>query len=457
MANLATIGSGDINATYAGNTGVFGPKGNEVNNFGDATRPYDIATQEATALIQQSWEQDLRILSTTDDVFETSMTDVEGSYATKGLSIPNSIGVRLTAGGQNSVHTYPVLNPLTGKPISGTGSLLGNEKGQSMRFVRAFYNEVKDGVAVQTYGVGYNYDNAFRMYEKVTTQLTKYWAETRGRMKRQALVEWYNEEVLIDNPVIADGTELHLNPNWFIVGSSVVDGKTDDNGVPLWDEDRAVFADRVGAAIEEGFDDAGGATTLAYFDKISFFAHEYLIEALEDGTYVVTVPMPVWYNLTSLTSEGGFGKFFTDVTAYPQGTDTYKGEMGRYRDLRIIPDERWVGAVVTPETAPAEGDADVSLTYKMPGNEDPRDKSAYADDNIVAQLGFLLGKGAFIERMEKDLHFKYDVQNYEQNKGIGTFMEVGFNLTIVRNDGDFYPEYAENRGSAVLAFPSVRF
>jgi hypothetical protein len=62
--------------------------------------------------------------------------------------------------------------------------------------------------------------------------------------------------------------------------------------------------------------------------------------------------------------------------------------------------------------------------------------------------------------MERDLYFKFDEQNYGEDKGIGTFMEVGYNLNIIKYDPtstNEFPDYAENRSSAVVAFPGVRF
>lgn len=521
-------GSQTITAEQGNGFVRFGNKGQiglELN--ASDSRPYTLAQQKVEGgLKQQSWEQALQILSTTNDVFEVGMADAEINYANMGISIPDAIGMRMSAGGQNSVHTFPVLDPITGLPIAGTTSLQGKEKGQNMRYVQAYYNEVKDGLATEQYGVGYNYENAFGMYENATNQLTKYWAETKGRMKRECLVEWYNRELTVNNP----GATLtqHLNPNWFINGNSVtqtvsietvatadgvdaattavdgvvkittvtgattctvngpvVDGayyrlddktagaeeitwvgnsegdlfvgqETDDNGVPNWDPTLATFENRVADALKTGGADSG-TTDLLFFDKISYYAKEYLIESLDDNTYIVTVPMPVWYKLTQApgdaTNAGSFATYFTAVTEYANGTDAYPGEMGRYRDLRIVPDERWVGCEVAADS--------ITLEYKLPGNEDNRNKSAYVTTtNEVFQLGFLLGKGAYIERMEKDLYFKYDIQNYEQQKGIGTFMECGYNLNIVKYDptgSNEFPDYAENRSSAVLAFPGVRF
>lgn len=439
---------------------VFSPGGAVQKDFtGAATRPYSPATQDVAAgLTQQSWDTTLQVLSTGNDIFCSSLADAEMSYANKGLSIPDSVGIRITAGGQNAVHTFPLLNPVGGKTRNGTASLLGHEKAQSQKYVRAYYNEYKDGLAVTEYGVAYNYENAFGMYQSATSQLTKYWEETFGRMKRQAIVEWFNEELLENNPAITTGTLAHLNPNWFIPGNSFVAGKTDDNGVPIYSNVLATFADRIGESVLTGLQSVTGLTTLAFFDKISLYATEYLINSLDDGTKILTVPMPVWYSLTSLTTDGGFGKFYTDVTAYPQGTDVYPGEMGRYRDLRIVPDERWVGAVVTAETAPGDDDASIAFEYKMPANEDSRSKAGWiTGGTATCQLGMLLGKGAYIERKEKDLHFKYDMQNYDQNKGIGTFIETGFNLNVGRTDaGGFYPTIADNRGSAIVVFPGVR-
>jgi hypothetical protein len=437
------------------------PRNLGVDMTKNTPRNYSYEDMKATELLQQKWETELRELSTLDDVLSKGMTLVRNSYSTDGIAIPDSIGMTITSGGQNTVHTFPVLDALGGHPLAGNASLQGKEKGQSMRFVKAYYNEEKDGVKVQTYGVAYNYENAFGMYEKATSQLTKYWAEVDGRQIRECLVQWLNREVVENNPYVT--VSQHLNPNWVAPGThGALAGVSDDMGMPIWNEDLPTFTHNVATTLIKSAEASGDVTTLRFFDKISYYAQMKLIQPLDDGTLICMVPMPVWYSLTGLGTEGGFGKHYTEVSAYPAGTNSYPGEMGRYRDLRIVPDTRWVGAVATEETAPAAGNASLTFDYLYPNNEDNRDKSVLDTDtdNFVFQLGFLLGKGAYIRRLEKDLHFKYDIQNYEQDKGIGTFREHGFNLNVIRTDaeaGNEYPDFVENRSSIVLAFPGVLF
>jgi hypothetical protein len=480
MATALIPGTG---TTHTGHK-VFGPNGNLVKDFGTTTAtPYGLATQDvAEGLTQNSWDQKLEILSTENDILDFSIGDTEGNYYDGKITLPNSIIMTLTAGAANAVHTFPVANPLVGRPLAGTADLLGHEKGQSQRYINCFYNEVKDGVAVTKYGVAYNYDNAFNLYEQATPQLTKYWGETKGRMKRQCLVEQFNEEIFVNNPVTLPFSDTHYNPNWLPFGdatdaqvwSGFVPGGTptpatpttsvDGDGMPLYTPVKADFMDNIATALIEG---AGtGVIDITYFDKISFYASERLIERI-DGKYYVMVPKPVWYEYTKLNKD--WGTYFQKVSTFEGGTNRYDGEMYEYRDLVICPDNRYVSMAITGKVGDAANDTALAaaITYKEPGNEDNRVKTPYdgtigGDTTVTGadfMLGAVLGKSAVIERKEKELHYKYDVQNYQQNEGIGTFMEVGYNLRVIRTDahdaGSGYPTNAENRGSMILAFPNT--
>jgi hypothetical protein len=244
MADLTQIGTGTITSgyTFFGNRGDIG-----LGLAGTDGRPYTLAQMKALALKQQSWEQQLQLLSVSSDIFSAGVTETVESNAADGVTIPNAIGMRISTGGQNSVHTMPVTDPATGRPIPGSGRLLGNERGMNMRFIQAYYNEQKYAIATQTRGVRYNYENAFGMYEKATVVLQNFWKETKGRQKRQCLVEWYPDELLTDNPGVT--LTQHLNPNWIMNGVSVVTAKTDPNGTPIWNQDVDLFMDRVGEAL----------------------------------------------------------------------------------------------------------------------------------------------------------------------------------------------------------------
>jgi hypothetical protein len=191
------------------------------------------------------------------------------------------------------------------------------------------------------------------------------------------------------------------------------------------------------------------------------------MEPMDDGTYVAVIPISQWYKLSGLT-DGQMGGLWQAVNRYKDDF-SFPGEVGMYRNIRIVKDERWASLVVTGTTT-----ASFAIEYVQPGGRDgdSREKGLYTytgeaagagTGNRVWQLGWLMGKGAYIERMEKDLFFRNEMQEYEKYKGIGTFMECGWNLTVIRTDsatdggsGGLFPDYADNRGSAVLAFAATR-
>jgi hypothetical protein len=186
LENTPFIGTGVIDKIYPNMKGGVDTATN---------RPYNMDQMDVDDGLEQKtfWETTLRMTSVLNDVFESSLTEVAGVTG-KGLSIPNSIGIKLTGQGQSGTYTFPILDPLVGSPRAGTGeNLMGYERGQRMRYTSAYYNEIKDGVIQDTYGVNYNKIEIFGMYQQITSQLNNFWKEVKGRMKREALVATVEE------------------------------------------------------------------------------------------------------------------------------------------------------------------------------------------------------------------------------------------------------------------------
>jgi len=444
---------------------TYDSKGNTVSTTANSdTRPYSLDKQKATLLIQDKFEQQLQMMSTTGDILDTGMADTEDINLGEAATLPDEIGMSVSVGGENRRVTMPVAYPMTGNVNSGTTSLLGNEKALQQKGRVAYYNEFNDGLVRQKYGVAYNYENAYGLFEKYTAALTKYWAETKCRWKRQCIIEGYNEGLFDNQPagLFESGFsgDIELNPNWIINGdTSDAGAAVDDDGMPIWDNTPATFLENVVDALIAGGDDFDtDADYLMLLDKIDEYTQSRLqLEKFDDGTYVFAVPLPIYYRLTSLgdadTTNNNFASYFVKVADYAEGTNKYPGEFGMYRNaMRIVPDERWVSLVADNDSYA------MTFEYKMPGNEDNRERAPYvATDGETAgdynfMLGMILGKAAYIERKEKDLHFRYETQDYERFEGVGTFIEVGYNLNFVIDDDGL----AENRNSAVVALNSVR-
>ncbi len=448
LEQINKVGTGALDVTYDNMAA-----GVDVNTH----RVYTMDQMDVNeGLDISTWESTLRLTSTLGDVFETAMANVM-ELTDKGMSIPDSCGMKLSVGGASSVHRFPLLDPLVGTPRAGTDEdLMGFERGQRMRYTEAYYNEMKDGVMTEQYGVNANKIDHYKMYENAVGQLTKYWAEVKGRAKRECLTQWYNIELTKPGSGVSG---QNLNPNWFIAGET--------NGeIPAWSSTLQTFTNTIGAAM----DAAGGTSatgvsaqiSLDVLDRISSQVGDNYIEPLDDGTYIIVIPKPQWYKLTSDT-DGQWGGMFTKTAAYATGMKSFPGEMGLYRNLRIVCDDRWASLVATEAT----GDYSFAIEYVQPGGMqgDSREKGLYTFNgndagNRVWQLGWLMGKGAYIERLEKDLFFRNEEQEYGKRKGIGTFMEAGWNLNVIRTDtgtgATGFPDYADNRSSAVLAFASTR-
>jgi len=433
LQNTPYIGTGVIDKTYTDmKSGV------DTSTY----RPYTMDQMDVDDGLEQRifWETTLRMTAVLNDVFEKSLTEVAGVTG-KGLSIPNSVGIKLTGQGQSGVYTFPILDPLVGSPRAGTAeNLMGYERGQRMRYTSAYYNEIKDGVIQETYGVNYNKIEIFGMYQQITSQLNNFWREVKGRMKRECLVEWTNVE---NTKAGSAAPGKHLNPNWIVAGTATK---------PTWSPTLATFKESVCDALVAGAG-ANGTLDIATLDRVQYEAENSYIEPLEDGTYTFVVPTPLWYKLSAVT--GGLGGLWKDTRAYTTDTIVYPNEVGMYRKLRIIPDDRWVGAKV----GGVDGSWTLAFEYVQPGGKagDNRDKLAYAVGNKTFQLGFLLGKGAFIERVVKDLFFKEEETEYGKIKAMGSFMEYGCTLNVIRTDANTggFPAVADNRGSFVVAFPGA--
>ena len=431
---------------------------------GDTPRPYDLANMDSLALQKQTWDDACKILPTYEDVFESGMTDVHTTYPNEALSMPDSIGMRLVAGGASTQHTFPILDPLRGSLIAGTtNDLAGNEVGQRLRYVQAYYNEMKFGVMTEQYGVNYNQVDEFGIYQKATMQLKKLFDESKGRAKREALTQYFNIELNEAGSGVA-GLGQHLNPNWIIANATTtIAGQTDGNGMPIWDADLQTFTDNVGVALDAAATGTNGidaTISIAYLDRVSFLANELKIEQT-DNEYVLVIPTPQWYNLSAILA-GQAGEIWTSVNRYGEGAPTFPGEVGKYRDLRVVKDDRFASLEVTVAAGPVYS---FDFEYVQPGNVDNRNKAIYSSNNAIPgtgdriwHLGWLCGKSAYIERVEKDLFFKEEMQEYDKRKGIGGFMEAGWTLTVIRTDAatNGFPDYVENRNSAVLAFASAK-
>lgn len=424
----------------------------------DTSRPYTLANMDTLALQKQTWDDACKILSTYDDVLESGMTDVHSQYANEAISLPDSIGMKLTAGGASTQHTFPILDPIIGSLYAGTATdLAGKEVGQRMRYVQAYYNEMKFGIMTEQYGVNYNQVDEFGVYQKATMQLKKLFDESKGRAKREALTQYFNRELNEAGSGVATIGQ-HLNPNWIVAnGAAPIAGKTDGYGMPTWDSTLQDFTNNVGAVLDGASTGTNGADaniSVSFLDRVSFLANEKLIEKV-DGKYTLVIPVNQWYKLSGL-GIGQMGEIWTSVNRYGEGAPQYPGEVGTYRDLRIVADERWASLVITDDTT----DHSFTFEYVEPGGAagDNREKAIFdSSTNRAYQLGWLLGKSAYIERMEKDLFFKEETQEYDKRKGIGGFMEAGWSLCVIRTDAatNSFPDYAENRSSAVLAFTSA--
>jgi len=425
-------------------------------------RPYSLTESDATALLRDSISTDLKLIPVPRDIFEQSMTDVSASSYKVGVELPNSIGARLTAGGANITDTIPLLNPMVGGLVAGNLDLEGLEDGQTFRYVKVYYQEQQLGVATLTFGVKFNTLDIYGTFGMSLPQLKTKYREIKGRQKRECLINWFPTEMTLNRE---DGTGTLTqfpNPNWFIGNAYAATGQAyfdDAKGLPEWSGDVNAFAWNIYQTlnIAAGADGTAAAVSMDWLDDIIEAAEANMIEPLEDENYALVLSTSD-YNKLSSTSNGMPGSWLESVERYTGGSNpSFVGEVGKYKNLRIVKDNRSPELLITGTNAT---DAAITTFFMQPGREDDRPKTQYASGTLAFNANFLLGKGAYIERVEKDITVRENQQGYGKKKGIGIFEETGFNLNVAVNDtntgGDERPDVVLNSSSMVVVTPVSR-
>ena len=472
----------------------------------EVNTPKTLDTMGVTALRKDAINSKLRMDVMIDDVYESFGGDVIKDP--DGSSVPNSIYLNLDAGkdgskGANSV-TLPLLLHLTGNLILGGATASGNEQTQQMRFFTMYYEEYGYNVASTKYGRNKNEMEMYGIFEHIQPQISIYLTEIHGLRVREASLQ-SNDHVLqnlaaagtVDNAA----TGAHWNSNWFIAGADPTytvtgGGAIDGYGQPVFTAAKTYSDHATGTAGETlapflngetpygGFTEtlgevlnavsAGGAAdavvegniSLSYIRSLSFYARTVKkIEKLDNGHYVAVLPSAQIKVLKDNNSDT-LGEVFLATHRDSAMTAGYTFSVGTVDDIEIYSDDRYPTLLVTAsevdtadELDNANGVAYIGLTpsYVRPGGEDNRTLGVHSKTtNKNFDIGFLYGKAAICEWEVTPVHFEFEEQDYNRNKGTGAFGESGIRLVEYDVDTGWAgsSNARENIGSIALAFTS---
>lgn len=403
--------------------------------------------------------------SVPDDIFE-DLGERMVSHGKK-VAIPNAVFLKLeaVATGTREV-TVPLLMALTGAPHIGKGTPIGEEKVQQLKFCTFPYEEVSYAVSEEKYGKLKNEMEVYHVFGEIQPGISLYMKELHGERIREALVETF-DSILTGSASAAVRTP-HLNKNWFVPNIST-------EAQPAYDKDygqtytpsTGVYSAGDGAGMVESVadvlelaadtqDGVNANISLGFLRALDFYAANNLrIEPIMiDGkrTYIVLIPSSQAFLLEDPV-DGQLGGIFKGMVRATGNEMKYTGVLGRVKSLLLVEDQRYPTITVTG----ADGSWIISPAYLKPGNSDSRNKAVHdATSNKSWDLGILMGKAAVCDWVVTPLHFEYENQNYNHDRGTGVFGEEG--VSLVQYDIETVADDTkENYGSVVLPMttPSI--
>jgi len=390
-------------------------------------------------------QKKLQMESILDDIFEDLGADVVSSG--EKVAVPNAIFLKLdaVAKGTHTI-TVPLLMKLSGAPHYGPGTPVGKELKQTLKYATFYYDEYSQAVASENYGRVANELGVYGVFEMIQPELSVYMKELHGKRIRQALLETHCG-VITD--AVGSTVAGHLNKNWFVPNTSLVDQ-------PEYDSVLGDFDEKIADVLELAADTVDGASaniSLDYLLALDYYAPNRLkIQAIEVGgkkTYVVLVPSTQMFRLRT-NEKGQLGDIYTGMVRSSEDEMKYTGVIGRVGKLLLIEDQRYP----TIEVTGADGSWAITPTYVDPGDDDSRNFAVHdSSSNKAWDIGFLLGKAALAEWEVTPIHMQFETQHYDHDKGTGAFGEGGISLVQYDLDaGSQTDATKENYGSIVLPF-----
>lgn len=417
--------------------------------------PSSLSGLNATGIRRMAWEKKLRRDSIRPSVWtalKSAIKVVDNVMSVTKSGVFLEISTPPDAGQSCRI---AMRTPLTAAPRYGTGQdILGNEDEQDLLWTELFYNEIKKGVKYRKWGYDYNDTKYLKYIETYADAITEFMAENYDTRCHQALTLTYAEE-LTYTPV---SNNQQFNKNWCIPNLA-------QGSYPAWDVTTlsrdnndadsdgyyssrtyygsTTFVENIATALLAASGTSSVSTALFTIDFLAqlehYLADELLLEPIMlDGqpSYVILVDSEVWSWTSNPNNSGSFGEHWQAVADYSGDRMKIPGELGRaYGSLVFVRNRR----APTLTVGGSSGAYTLRVNYVNPGNNDDRNKSAWANTsgatNYVFHLCYALGQNALAEYLVDPLNSNM-FENTEYGKIEGRACYVGSGLQIPAWDKD---------------------
>jgi hypothetical protein len=355
-----------------------------------------------TILQQMSWENLLRSESLTRDVYQ----DFQGTFSDDKKMLPDGIlaTVTLAAGANN--HVIGLLKNLSGAGVTGRTEQLGEEIDQDLIEQNIFSNDVSQAVNTETYGIDAHDKSAYKILARVQPQLSLWHKEIKGKYIREALLEKYS----INLTVAPTSLTKAWNENILIKGVALT-------AQPVYDSTPATYVTNISTAL--ALAGAGDQWDLHFLSVLNFWITAVkMIEPMDNGRYVVTVPSRQALELRDASVSGSPANIYRDSHIAEAATNAYRWYLGSFGEMDLYEDPR----------APVVGENGGVLTagYKGAGTDDTRNGLA----GVLFDVSFVHGKASAWVAIHEQMHFQEEIQNYRKVVGVGAFAGYGVNRNV---------------------------
>jgi len=369
-------------------------------------------------LVQKYWDTKLVDRVEGSDIF----SGYKGALKGNGM-LPGTVIVSHFEKGKRS-GTVGLLESLSGTAILGRNTLSGNEETLSILDFEIAANEVKHGVAIESFGVDAVADSPYNTLGKVDPLLGDYMEKTKGKFRRQALCQCYSEN-LAELP--SDKTQ-HISANLYVGGVALA-------SQPVYSDTLATYSTAINTACPDAATAANQMTQSSLMELAHWVKNVKRIKPLASGKYILTVPANQRRYI--MDPDSGIAKHWSQSNKPEMAI---KGWIADFDIFHLVEDER------APIMVQDEDADSVTWTYTSVNDSRP---VAGANNWDVA---YVLGADAIMEYECEKLHYQIDDTNeYGRDHRVGAFATYGDQIIQYVKAEDTLI----NQGSAVVLFASL--
>lgn len=376
----------------------------------------------ADALLQESWDADLREESQEQDIF-TGLTGTFSEDERGNGKMADGIIQRVNLKPGMTKHTIGLLKDLVGAGRQGAGKVLRGylESPDTAKFTFQV-NDIRHGVENELFGLyaqrNIPYDIMNRVMNKNNGLLAKWRKARRGKHIRQATLQGFS-----DNLVEAPTSEvLRWNKNFLV--KNVAQATQ-----PTYDSTLADFETNIKAAFT-----AAGTTTAASMDAGFFSALEYWVtnvwklEPMENGKYILTIPARQAVYMKDLSDTTSYQRIKGSLLSEQIAGKTLMQVLGDVGKFILVVDER--SPIINWNTSSGV----LTAAYRDVGRTD--DRTAYTNDGTsrVFDIMGIYGKAAITEGISMAPRYDTQLDDIGRLEEIGMSMTEGYSITEYDDD-----------------------